>query len=51
VWLEWLKAPQPLRSGGWRLARDRGGGKMALGIGVALGARVGAAFLDQEAAN
>jgi hypothetical protein len=44
VRLERLKAAHPLRPGGWRLARDGGGGEVALGI--ARDVRIGAVLVD-----
>ena len=48
VRLERREAPHPLRPGGWRLARDRRGGEVALG--VASGVRIGAVLLDPQQA-
>jgi hypothetical protein len=46
VRLERVRAAQPLRPGGWRLARDGGGGEVRLGI--ARDVRIGAVPVDPE---
>jgi hypothetical protein len=38
----------PLRPGGWRLARDGGGGEV--GLGIARDVRIGAVLVDPEQA-
>ena len=50
VELERLKAAYPLWPGGGRLARGGGSGEVALGIGVALDARVGAVVTEPDQA-
>ena len=46
MWLEGREATHPLRPGGWRLARDGGGGEVCLG--VAGDVRIGPVLVHPE---